>query len=370
MANRWIDSLRRYGGTKAFMLNGVANQAWAQVDADFSLAQDGAGGEWSLRIGGGVGEKEARRVFGAASGEVFIGFGLICDVLPTTEPDPDAVISNGGFFLAKLRDAANGDQVSVYLGTDGALVVYRNGELGGSGDFNGVKLGRTIPVIGPGGRHHVEIYLKPHSTAGAIEIRVDETTRLNLTGANTQGTGNVEVSQWALGHDVNAGISSWIEFRDLYVNDATDDGSGCNTFIGDCKAGCLMVNADTAQADFALSTGSVGYTLLNETPPNDTTFISLAGTTGESDFGLENPPANTTEILTARPWIRVSKDDAGTCTMAPNMKSGATKGTVAGSPAATAPGYLDACVPLDPAAAIPWTLTTLSAALHVVERTA
>jgi hypothetical protein len=370
MANRWVESLRRYGGTTSYMLDGTAQSCWAQIDADHSLTQD-ANSEWMLELANGPsGYSEARRVFGAALTEVFIGCGIICDGLPATEPFSTGGGNGiGGVFIAKLRDVANNTQLSFYLGTDGGIVAWRGGELTGSAAYTGTVLGRTVPCIGTGGRHHIEIYAKAHASAGAIEVRVDEVTRLNLTGINTLTSGNVEFSQWAHGHDSLTTMAGNIKFRDFFVNDTTNDSSACDTFVGDCKAGCLMVNADTAQADFAKSTGIVGFSLLNETPPNDTTAITRTASTGESDFGLENPPSNTTEILTARPWIRASKDDAGTCVMAPNMKSGATKGTVSGSAAATAAGYLDSCVPIDPAAVAPWTLTTLSAALHVVERT-
>jgi hypothetical protein len=131
-----------------------------------------------------------------------------------------------------------------------------------------------------------------------------------------------------------------------------------------------MANGDTAQADFALSTGASGYALLSERPPNDADYIETPATTAESDFAIEDGPASLSEVLTLRPFVRAWKDDAGTCKIAPNVKSGATKGTVSDQPLTTAPAYYDSNVPIDPVTGVPWVAAGLDAAVEVVERTA
>lgn len=363
MANRWCDGLGRYGGTLSFMLNGSSSQAWAQVDGnDFSLSSaNPRTGTHCLRMGASFTSSQiARRVFGEPLSEVFFGCAIFCHSLPTSE----SVIFDGantrGIFLAEVRDQANGIQLRCMLGTDGAIEVRRG---------DNTVLGRTVPVIGAGAYQHMEIYVKASNSAGAVEIRIDEVTRLNLTGIDTVNTANVEFSQWALGHDILGGTAV-IDFADFFVNDTEDDGSGCSTFIGDCKSGYLPVNADTGQADFAKSSGTVGYSLLNEAPPVDGGYITTSSSTAESDFGLASGPSNLSEILTVRPFIRAFKDDAGTCTMAPSMISNSVKAVVDDQPIATAPAYYDSNVPFDPDVSAPWTLSSLNAAIEVVERTA
>lgn len=365
MANRWCDGFGRYGGTLAYMLNGSSGQAWAQVtavgsSAGFSLSNENPRtGNWHLRLFSGFGEGVARRVFGAALTEVLLGKAICALNLPNTELSGG---DNDAIFLFSLRDATNVVQCSIWLGTDGAL----EARLGTT-----TVLGRTIPIIGAGAYQHIEVYAKASNTGtGAIEIRVDEITRLNLTGIDTVTSALVEFSQDACGEAGVGSPGATIDFADFYCNDTTDDGSGCNTFIGDCKSGILMVDADTAQADFDLSAGVSGYPLLNETPPDDGDYIYTASTTGESDFGLEDTPGNLTEILTVRPFVRALKDDAGTCSIAPNMKSSGTKGTVSDQPLATAFSYYDSNVPFDPDTGVPWIKAGLDAASHVVERTA
>jgi hypothetical protein len=283
-----------------------------------------------------------------------------CHTLPTNEGGHANGLagSSQGIALFELTDQSNNSQLTIWLGTDGALDVKRGT----------TSIGRTLPCIGAGAYQHIEVYAKAGNSDGAVEIRVDEVVRLNLTGVDTIQTANIEFSQWSIGHGTNGGTAV-IDFADMYCNDTDDDGSGCNTFVGDCKSGVLMVNADTAQADFALSSGVTGYELLDETPANDSDYIDTASTAAESNFGLADGPANLTEILTVRPFVRAMKDDAGTCTIAPSIKSDGVKATVDAQPVTTAFAYYDSNVPVDPDTGVPWTLSGINAALHVVERT-
>jgi hypothetical protein len=382
MANRWSDGFGRYGGDEAKMLNGSSSQAWAQIDTGATLwnlsSTRPRTGSWHMRLLGNDGFSEgviARRVFGDQLTEVFLGHALYFDQLPILEPTPGGAIT--GFFIAKFRTQANEVMVTVWLGTDGSIVVYRGGDpwwvspvfaLNSGTSDPAVLLGRSSPCVGAGAYVHFEHYLKVGNSTGAYELRVNEVTVLNLTGIDTDNGGG-EVSQFTIGRQGAPFASGkYIDMADCYVNDTTDDGSGCNTFVGDVKSGILMVNGDTAQADFALSTGVSGYQLLDDIPPDDADYISLAATTGESDFALANGPANLSEILTARPFYRAMKDDAGTCTVAPNLKSNSVKATIDDQPLTTAFAYVDSNVPFDPDTGVPWTASGLNAALEVVER--
>lgn len=370
--NRWCDGFGRYGGDEATMLNGSSSQAWAQVDTSgtypyWSLSSaNPRTGSWHMRLGDNPDSPLMRRVFGAPMTEIFFGQALYFHELPSVEPVDG--VSSVGFFLAKFHDQTNTRMVSVYCGTDGAIVVYRSEFREGFG-VDAVLLGRSLPIVGAGAYQHFEHYLKVDNSTGAYELRVDEVTVLNLTGIDTDFGGG-EVSQVLIGREgkVSPAGAFVVDMADCYVNDTDSDGSACDTFVGDCKSGLLMVDADTAQADFALSTGVSGYPLLNETPPDDADYISTASTAAESDFGIANGPANLSEILTVRPFNRAWKDDAGTCTIAPSMISNSVKATVSDQPITTAPAYYDSNVPLNPDTGVPWTPSDLNSALEVAER--
>lgn len=356
MANRWCDGFGRYGGVEARMLNGSSGSAWAEVSNCDLVTTNARTGTYCLHITANnlTNDAVARRVFGDTLTEVFFGQAIHFNFLPTAEY---LTLAQPGYVIASFRSQANVRQVSVKVGTDGSIFVIGPG---------GTLLGRTIPIIGAGSWHHVEHYLKVGNGDGAYELRVDEVTRLNLTGIDTDA-GAGEVSQVAIEQQTVDSLN--LSIADCYVNDTVDDGSGCNDFIGDCKSGVRMVNADTAQADFTLSSGVSGYELLNEIPPDDADYIETSSTTAESNFGLEDGPASLTEILTVRPFVRAWKDDAGTAEIAPSMISNSVKETVSSQPITTGAAYYDVNVPLNPDTSAPWTLSEFDAALHVVERT-
>lgn len=379
MANLWSDGFGRYGGDEAKMLNGSSGQAWAQVTqsgADgWSLSNvNPRTGTWHLRTEDGTAQPIARRVFGAPKDEIFFGQALYFEELPSLEIANSS--NDPGFWIAAFRNQSNQMEVGVSLGTDGAICVWR-GEFNlgdwDNGNFIGTLLYRSLPVVGAGAYQHFEHYLKIDNSAGAYELRVDEVTRINITGIDTDRTGGGEVSQVVVGRSGGiafGGSGAFVDLADVYVNDTTSDGSGCDTWIGDCKSGVRMVDSDTAQADFALSSGVSGYALIDDIPPNDADYIDTTASTARSDFGFANGPGNESEILTARPFVRAWKDDAGTCEIAPSLQSAGDDATVTSQPITTAPAYYDSNVPINPDTGVPWTPTQLNAALEIIERTA
>jgi hypothetical protein len=370
MANRWCDGFGRYNGDEAQMLNGSSGQAWAQVDSGVSGGMwnlsnaNPRTGSWHLRMTDGVDEPIARRVFGAPLTEVFFGQALWFERLPSQEVAYNT--TNNGFWIAQFRTQTNGYDIGICLGTDGALAVWRMSFL--FGNFLGTLLYRSLPVVGAGAYQHFEHYRKIGDGSGAYELRVDERTVINLTGLDD---GVAEVSQVAVGRTGGPAFGASaksVDMADVYCNDTADDGSGCNTFVGDSKSGWLPLTGDTAQADFAKSSGTVGHTLLSDA--SDSSSVNTPSTVGESDFTLTDTPANLSEILTVRPAMRAMKDDAGTCQIAPNIKSNSIKGTVTAQPITTAQAWYDSNVPFDPNTSVPWVKAGLDAALDVVERTA
>ena len=347
MANLWSDGFGRYGTDTSNMLNGSSGSAWAEISGWTLSSANPRTGTYHLRSSLATGL--ARRVFGAQLTEVFFGYAMHLSRLPPVTRT---------LFLAKFRSQANTDQFTVWVDTDGSIFVE---------DASETKIFQTAPLIGAGAYQHIEMYLRVGNGDGAFELRVDEVTRINLTSIDTDA-GAGEVSQVVIGQGTNSvGI---VDVADCFANDTTDDGSGCHDFFGDCISAVRMVNADTAQADFALSAGVSGYELLDEVGPNDADYIDTSATTAESNFGLADAPANITEILTVRPFVRAWKDDAGTATVAPSMISNAVKHAADSQPIATAPSYYDTNVPLNPDTGAPWTGAEFDAALHVIERTA
>jgi hypothetical protein len=366
MANLWVDGLARYGDQIARMTESGPSQGWAEVTSAFSLSTTQTRtGPRSLRIAAAATQNNCRRVFGVPLQEIYFGYAFFATALPTADAFPLFTVPKTiGVALAQFRDASNRTQLSVFLRTDGSIAVVQRGETGLS-QVVGTFLGQSLPVIGAGAWQHIEIYLKCDPVEGAVEIRVNEVTVLNLTDVDTAHYSPVEISQVSVAQH-NPGGGPYY-FADFYANDVTDDGSGGDTFYGDVKVGTIFPNGDTTQADFNLSTGSDGFDLLNDAPPNDSTFLSAA-TTARSDFDLQNSPADAVLILTVRPFARARKEDAGAANILPRIRSGASESTGRSSPVTTAFAYYDSNVPFNPATSAPWTPGELDDAIFILER--
>jgi hypothetical protein len=364
MSNLWCDGFRRYGGVKARMLEG---KAWAQVDGNWNLATaNPRTGTHHLRLTDGLSSCEARRVFGAPKTIVQVGMAVWFDELPNIEPTIGGGVD--GFYLGRLCDAANGSQVFIYVGTDGGLVAYRSGPFIGN-FFDCTLLGRSNPCIVAGAYQHVEIKaVAGNGTAGALEVRVDEVTRLNRTGIDTVFTANTEFSQIGIGRLSGTCFAGGgnVDLADVFANDSL--GSSNNDFIGDHKSFCQMANADTARADFTPSTGASQYGVIDETPPNDADYLDLAASTGRTDVGFEDLPGNATAVAVARPFVRAKKNDAGTATIKPGIRSGSSVGQGAAQPVTTGFAYYDEAIEVDPATGVPFTPAGLNASFEVIER--
>lgn len=366
MANLWIDGLSRYGGQTARMLESGPAQGWIQLGGGISLTTaQRRSGTHSLQFNGTAGST-TRRIFGQNLNECFVGFAFRASTLPTSEP-----VFGGearGVVLAQFRDSSNSIQCTVALGTDGSIIAMTRGANNTLGNLLASSLGRSDPVIGAGVWQYIEIYVKIGLTDGAMTIRVNENTVLEVTDVNTQFTGIDTTTQFSIGSFAFAGGGGPYNWTDFYANDTVDDGSLCNTFLGDVQIVSVFPNGDTPVADFTPSTGTDGFPLINSAPPVDSTFIGAPEAPARSDFELEDSPPDAVQILTVRPFARVRKEEAGAANILMRMNSGTSDSPGISQPVSTAFAYYDSNVPLNPATGLPWTPDEINSARLIVER--
>jgi len=319
MALYWMDGFEHYG-TLAHMLEGVGGgAAWSQVDAGFAISTaNPATGTYHLRLTqtAGGGTNVARRVLGTASQVAGFGYRFMVDDLPAFE-DYDELDSQ--LCMASFRDVSNVENCRVSMGTDGSVYAVRGNTL----------LGRSDPCIAAGGYHHIECKAKIDSTTGYIEVRINEVTVLNLTGINTQNTGNAATAQVAFGEygdvsDPGVGFG-FMDIDDAFTwnIDTSDAENTVADFIGDKGCYYLPVNADTAEADWTLSTGVTGYQLLDELTPSGTDYITDATGAARSIFGVAALPGNVAEVIAMMPVIYARKEESGTV----NLRGGVVVGS-------------------------------------------
>lgn len=357
MALLWAEPFDIYGDDEGNMLDGL----WAE------LAGGGGGisppvlstgrvrtGTHALQMDGdatGLGTNIARRVLGGAKTKAAVGGAYYLDALPNV---------NDKLVYVDFRDAANAQQVRFYIQSTGIIAANNSG---------GLLDDTGVPVIVSDAWNHVETMCQVNNTTGAVEVRVNEVTVLNLTGVDTQSTSNTETSQIAFGKIGSGVLSTTWYVDDLFAWD--DQVVGTNDivdFVGDKKVFVLTTNADTAEADFSKSTGVTGYTLIDELTPDDADYIFSATDGHVSEFGLSDLPGNAAEVIAVIPIPRLLKTDAGTVTHAADLVTNGDATAATAIPATTEATYWPFVHTKNPDTGVPWTPAELNGSLLRITR--
>lgn len=308
---RWMDGLEHYGLSEAAMLEGVGGAAaWSQVTSEFALSTTNpATGTYHIRMdsGGASGGSHLRRAFGQSTQVAGFGYRFSLDDLPATEDVNDL---DANLQMANFRDVSNNLQCRFQMGTEGSISAYRSDTF----------LNRSDPVVAPGGYHHFECKVNIANSGGYMEARINEVTVLNLTGIDTQTTGNAETSQVVIregGALTDTAQFGFMDIDDVFAwdDDASDAENTVVDWVGDKGVYYLPVNADTAEADWTLSSGVTGYSLLDELDPNDADYIGDSTGAARSIFGVAALPGNVAEVIAMQPVGRFRKEESGSVTI-------------------------------------------------------
>ena len=123
--------------------------------------------------------------------------------------------------------------------------------------------------------------------AGSYDIQVNGVSVLSNGSVDTRaGTTNNYGNRVRMYGPVG-GAGTGHFYDDFYVCDAT--GSVNNNFLGDRRVITIFPNADTADEDFALSTGSDSFALLDDNGlDDDTTYVESGTVTDRDLFDFES----------------------------------------------------------------------------------
>jgi len=321
MSLLWADDFSTYGvGGQAYMLDGLyaelrvsgSNSTLTIVDDPDTNAAASSVAVKSVHdaaatAGYASGGTYVRKVFPAAKTTIGGSIRLYMPSLPSSALHAATI---------HFCDSDNVPNVTLKVTTTGAIEAYR-------GDASGTSLGASTVALTADAWHHIEWKILASQTVGTIDIYVNGTSVLALTGLDTVATSIASFSQMAFGGWDNAGslgnfTSYW---KDLVIWDTS--GSVNNDVMGTCYLGRFTVSSD-ASFNWTASTGSAGYSLLDETGPNDADYISADATPpAASTFGLENLPAEVTSVRGIILLGRMKKSDGGDCNVQMSVVSNA-----------------------------------------------
>lgn len=367
MARLYEDGFDHYGVNETFMLDNV----WVNADnnrAELSTTQFATGTHSIFFKDTGFATWPLRRVLSASKTKMGAAARFYFPTLPSGD--------NAGFqccIFALCSSTSSTAQLAFIVDDNGRIKVIR-----GAGDTTGgTTIITTDPLIGAATWNHIEIQANISDTAGWVRIAVNGVHRYaSATNIDTQhdSSGIVSVAHGQRYSPIT-GVDKTFYMDDLYVYDfvgssATDtdfvpatDGSGVATnYIGELQCMWLPPNGDTVEADWLKSSGTVGYSLIDEVNPDDTDYVYSTTAGDLSEFALTDLPPEITYVRGLTVWGRMSKSDAGATMNKFGMKSVAATSDSAEFPITVAPAYWTAQINVDPNSSARWTRASLNAA--------
>lgn len=340
MAITHMDNFTIYGGVPANLLNGVyAENTSCTLPGD----PDGVSPGQVLRVpqsfGGGNAYAKLRHVLPV----LVTTSGQACRMWLAALPSSTEMRPTPFSF----KDAGNN---FLYM-----LVVTPTGRLAVRSTFGGANIAETTnPVVTANGWFHLEMKLVISATVGVIEVRVEGVTVITLTGQNT---GVTQVAQIEIANDPTPTSAS----VEMFIKDfVTWDGTGTynNDFLGSVIVVNLLPTSDVA-LNWAPSTGTTGYEILDNMPPNDVQFLSAINPPPAAyKAGMSDLPTDVTSVKAIMTMVRVAKTDGGDASLQIGIISDPsgtpTTGLGANRPITTAQTYWRDMFETDPDTTLPW----------------
>ena len=134
--------------------------------------------------------------------------------------------------------------------------------------------------------HYLEVKVYCDSTAGTVEIRLDEIVVYSGTGLDTQHRSNFNFYSRILFNTVSySGAYGSYYLDDLYICDGS--GTSKNDFLGTCNVETIVPTADVL-SDWAPATGNDNYAMLDDILQSSSNYIESGTSTDQATFETSN----------------------------------------------------------------------------------
>jgi hypothetical protein len=214
---------------------------------------------------------------------------------------------------------------------------------------------------------HIECKIHCNATTGTMALRVNEIPVMGAVNVvSTVAITGLKAVRFASPSPVYT-FGWWMD--DLCIWDNGDTSSNAD-WVGDQRLYLCPPTSDNNLGAWVPSSGSNGWSLLDNVPPDDTKWIASSNAGDYADFGIAPLPGSAQIITGVVVFGRLQKNTAGTCVTKIGINSG---GNVALGPdfgPSTAWAYTFAMFNLDPHTGVAWTTASVNAAKVAVSRTA
>jgi hypothetical protein len=287
-----------------------------------------------------------------------IGFGLYLNSIP-----PDTVVTTStGSGIVGLGEGLSlplVGQCGLSILNDGKLRAVR-GSANGAGFSSAVELGVGTTVLSAATWYYIEFRCFIDDSAGQFEVRVNGTTEINLTGVDTKNQ-SFDYSSVVSLMGGNGANSIYKVYDDLYVRTSSSTSAESGGFLGDIKVKPYYPNGDGTYTALTCSTGSTHYTLVDETAPNTTDYVSSSTALQKDSYNFQDA-SETGSIKAVQLSAYCYKMDAGFRGIDVFCKSGATESFATSLPLSTTAKYALKVFEQDPNTSADWSQANLNAA--------
>lgn len=181
---------------------------------------------------------------------------------------------------------------------------------------NGTVLGTSSQSLVISTWYYMEFQATINASAGSVTARVGGVSWINVSGVNTQNTGNASTNGLQCGSVTNLGA----RLDDLYILNSS--GSANNTFLGESRILTSLPTGDDASFKaWTPSAGTAHYANVNQNPPDDDTTYNSSATAGQIDLFTYPAISPTGPIAAVQVVLCERKDDAGTRTTVVEYRS-------------------------------------------------
>ena len=365
------DGFDQYGDDEGNMLDGV----YARADGSLSTANPVTGTHsWLISAEDiSTGFRGLRKVIPSPTNKMGAMGHFYFPTLPS--------FNNSITIFDFLTSSANISHVACNVDSNGCLRFYHGR---GAGSTDGTNIATSDPIVVPSAHNHIEVQIYIHDTDGWIRAAINGVHRYEVTGLDTKNSTDGLI--YSVAQHKRSGTSDAVNpYMDNYIlydftgTPATvtdfcptyDAITGIATgYIGELEGIWSSPNADTAEDDWAPSTGSDAYAMVDETTPNDADYITSSAIGDLSEYALTDLPVEVTYIRGVDVWGRMSKSDAGAAMIKFGMKSVADTSDAAERPLTTEPTYWWDQVNVDPDSGARWTRDSFNAAWVRLTRSA
>lgn len=224
---------------------------------------------------------------------------------------------------------------------------------------NSTVLGSAVYPVTQGAFHFIEMGAKLHNSAGAVIIKIDGNTVINVSGVNTRQSGSDTKFKHVSLRGSTPAVTDW------YI--CNGGGASFNTFLGDVTVKNLSPNDNGSHADLTGSDSDKvnNFQLVNSkliyNSTSQSSFVQSDNVGDLDTYEFENI-SGVDSVLAARVTGMIGKTDAGARTAGIVVRSGGADYVSSDITPGVGVGRFALTYETDPDTGLPWDETGINSA--------